>query len=483
MHRKTMQNTPKDFKAIVQSLNVNFPHHPTEDQKGLFNVFAEFALEASPDKIFLLKGYAGTGKTSFVQTLVVTLPLLRSRSVLLAPTGRAAKVLSAYAQKPAFTIHKKIYYTAMDKGGFMTTRLRENLHVNTLFIVDEASMISGSGGDELFQNQDILSDLIEYVYSGQNCQLMLIGDVAQLPPVGITISPALNKDELMTYIPFAFYEYELREVVRQAAKSGVLHNATKIRNMILDESVTKPLFELKGFSDIIRLEGFELEDALNSSYSEFGEENVVTITRSNKRANIFNREIRNRILYKESRLESGDLLMVVRNNYFWLDEKSQAGFIANGDIIEIQQVISYIELYGFEFARVEMRMIDYPDEPAQEVILLLDTLISEGPSLTYDKSNELFNEIMKDYEDLTTRKSRIDAVKNNSYFNALQVKYANALTCHKTQGGQWDVVFLEQPWMPNNDLDVEFGRWLYTAVTRATKKLYLLNFKEDYFEN
>jgi ATP-dependent exoDNAse (exonuclease V) alpha subunit len=483
MPSTAMQNISNNFQNVLQSLIQNFPHQPTDDQRVLFEKFALFALEQSPDKIFLLKGYAGTGKTSFVQSLVVTLPLLLSRTVLLAPTGRAAKVLSAYAQKPAFTIHKKIYFTAMDKGGFMTTRLKENLHVNTLFIVDEASMISGSGVDEVFQNQDILSDLIEYVYSGQNCQLMLIGDVAQLPPVGISMSPALNKDELLSFIPFVFYEHELKEVVRQAAESGILYNATKLRDMIRSQEITKPLFELRGFSDIVRLDGFELEDALNSSISEFGEENVVTITRSNKRANIFNREIRNRILFKESRLEAGDLLMVVRNNYFWLDEKSQAGFIANGDIIEIQQVKSYIELYGFEFAKVEMRMVDYPDEMAIEVVLLLDTLTSEGPSLTYEKNNELFYEIMKDYEDLTTKKARVDAVKNNSYFNALQVKYANALTCHKTQGGQWDVVFLEQPWIPNDTLDVEYGRWLYTALTRATRKVYLMNFKEEFFEN
>jgi len=467
---------------ILDILKKKFPHQLTADQEALFVDFVRFLVHDSKEKIFILKGYAGTGKTSFVQSIVATLPGIKKRTQLLAPTGRAAKVLSAYAGKKAFTIHKKIYFTGMSKNGYFEMKLKENLHVNTLFIVDEASMISAyTSGFGSGSGQDLLSDLIEYVYSGQDCQLMLIGDVAQLPPVGLDVSPALDNDELRRIYSFDFFNYELKEVVRQAAESGILYNATNIRNMLMAANIEKPLFSCADFKDINYISGQDFQEILGESFSEYGEENVVVITRSNKRANIYNREIRNRILFKESRLEAGDLLMVVRNNYFWLEESSQAGFIANGDIVEIVQVKRFSELYGFEFAEVEVYMIDYPDEPAFDVVLLLDTITAESPALSRDENNKLFEEVMKDYADLRTKKARIDAVKKNRHFNALQVKFANALTCHKTQGGQWDVVFIEQPWMPNDDLDVDFGRWMYTAVTRATKKLFLVNFKPDFF--
>jgi len=450
---------------VLNILKKKFPHQLTVDQEMLFVDFVRFLINDSPDKIFILKGYAGTGKTSFVQAIVATLPGIKTRTQLLAPTGRAAKVLSAYAGKKAFTIHKKIYFTGMNKSGYFEMKLKENLHVNTLFIVDEASMISAyHTGNGLGVGQDLLSDLINYVYSGQNCHLMLIGDVAQLPPVGLDVSPALDREALRSIYSFDFFTYELKEVVRQAAESGILYNATKIRNMLMEQKVEKPLFSCEQFVDINYLSGQDFQDVLSDSFSEYGEENVVVITRSNKRANIYNREIRHRILFKENRLEAGDLLMVVRNNYFWLEENSQAGFIANG-----------------EFAEVEVYMIDYPEEPSFEVVLLLDTLSSESPALTHDENNRLFQEVMEDYKDLTTKKARFDAVKKNRFFNALQVKFASALTCHKTQGGQWDAVFIEQPWMPDESLDVDFGRWMYTAVTRATKKLYLVNFKPNFF--
>lgn len=467
---------------VLNILKKKFPHQLTVDQEMLFVDFVRFLINDSPDKIFILKGYAGTGKTSFVQAIVATLPGIKTRTQLLAPTGRAAKVLSAYAGKKAFTIHKKIYFTGMNKNGYFEMKLKENLHVNTLFIVDEASMISAyHTGNGLGAGQDLLSDLINYVYSGQNCHLMLIGDVAQLPPVGLDVSPALDREALRSIYSFDFFTYELKEVVRQAAESGILYNATKIRNMLMEQKVEKPLFSCEQFVDINYLSGQDFQDVLSDSFSEYGEENVVVITRSNKRANIYNREIRHRILFKENRLEAGDLLMVVRNNYFWLEENSQAGFIANGDIVEIVQVKRFKELYGFEFAEVEVYMIDYPEEPSFEVVLLLDTLTSESPSLTHEENDRLFQEVMKDYGDLHTKKARFDAVKKNRFFNALQVKFASALTCHKTQGGQWDAVFIEQPWMPDENLDVDFGRWMYTAVTRATKKLYLVNFKPDFF--
>ncbi|OYT16872.1 MAG: ATP-dependent endonuclease [Bacteroidetes bacterium 4572_77] len=468
-------------QLILKILKSKFPHQLTLDQEGLFVEFVRFVNTDSLHKLFVLKGYAGTGKTSFVRSVVETLPGLKKRTVLLAPTGRAAKVLSAYSGKKAFTIHKKIYFTGMDKSGYMVSNLRENLHLNTLFIVDEASMISGYTYND-FGGNDLLSDLISYVYSGENCHLMLIGDVAQLPPVGINISPALNIKELQKAYDFDIFQYELQEVVRQAAQSGILFNATAIRKKIQEEVIEKPLFCLKEFEDIKNISGVDFQDILSDSISQYGEENVVVITRSNKRANIYNREIRNRILYKENRLESGDLLMVVRNNYFWLEENSQAGFIANGDIVEVVQVKSYMDLYGFEFAQVEVQMIDYPEEASFDTTLLLSTLDSESPSLSFEENNQLYQEVMKDYAHLNTKKARMDAVKKNPYFNALQIKFATALTCHKTQGGQWDVVFLEQPWLPNDDLDVEFGRWLYTAVTRATQKLYLVNYKGDFFE-
>lgn len=468
---------------VLNILKQKFPHEATHDQLGLFEKFSAFLVDDSPDKIFLLKGYAGTGKTSFVQSIVSTLPGLRKRSVLMAPTGRAAKVLSAYSGKNAFTIHKKIYFTAMDKSGFMVTQLKENLHVNTLFIVDEASMISGQSNDLAFGGQDLLADLIEFVYSGQNCHLMLIGDTAQLPPVHLKMSPALEIDKLKEYFLFDFYEFELKEVVRQAAESGILYNATQLRMQIEKGTIQTPLFERKDFPDALKIQGADLQEALDGAYSEFGEENVVIITRSNKRANIYNREVRNRILLKENKVEGGDLMMVVRNNYFWLDDKSHAGFIANGDIIEIVQLKAYHNLYGFEFAEAEVQLIDYPDEPSFDTILLLNTLTSESPSLTFEENNMLFQEVMKDYYDLRTKKAKVQAVKNNKFFNALQVKFANALTCHKTQGGQWDAVFLEQPWIPEDKLDVDTARWFYTAITRATKKLYLVNFKDLYFHD
>jgi exodeoxyribonuclease-5 len=466
-------------KTIYNILENKFAHKPTKDQSHLFSKFSEFMADKSANKLFLLKGYAGTGKTSFVQSIVSTLPYMRIRSVLLAPTGRAAKVLSAYAGKQALTIHKKIFFSSLDKNGVYKLKLKENLHSNTLFIVDEASMIPDS---MQFTNNELLSDLIEFVYSGQNCQLVLIGDTAQLPPVHLDLSPALIVEHLKKMYPFDIYQYELSEVVRQATESGILYNATQIRDRIVAENMSKPIFTSTGFDDTLCIEGSELQETLADAYATFGEENVVLITWSNKRANSYNKEIRSRILFKENKIESGDLLMVVKNNYFWIDNGSRSGFIANGDILEVQKLIIYKEIYGFEFAEVEVKMIDYPDEPSFNTILLLNTLNAESPALSFEDNNRLFQEVMKDYPEIRSRKSRIEAVKNNRYFNALQVKFAHALTCHKTQGGQWDVVFVEQPWEPEKTLTKEIARWLYTAITRASNTLYFINFKSDYFK-
>lgn len=473
-----------NLNLVKRILTKYFPHEPTVGQENLIQAFSRFLDNKEPNKAFVLKGYAGTGKTSFVRSLVKSLPTMNMQTVLLAPTGRAAKVLQHYSGSQAFTIHKKIYFNQMSKSGQLVSKLKENKHRNTLFIVDEASMVPGgqNGGDsQLFGKQDLLSDLIGFVYNAKNCHLMLIGDTAQLPPVGIDLSPALDIEELEHFFNLKIHQLELTEVVRQEQDSGILENATQLRNQIRNNNLTAPFFHLENFTDIISINGENLEDALNDAYSQHGEENVVMITRSNKRANIFNREIRNRILFREGTIQSGDLLMVVKNNYHWLDEESKAGFIANGDIIEILRTNGYKSLYGFEFAEVSVRMVDYPDELPFDVTLLLDTIMSEGPALNFEENNRLFQQVMEDYADLKSRSARIKATKENPFFNALQVKFANAMTCHKTQGGQWDVVFVEQGYITDEMINTEYGRWLYTALTRATKKLYLLNFKPEFF--
>jgi len=473
-----------NLNLVNRILTKYFPHEPTEGQENLIQTFSRFLDNKEPNKAFVLKGYAGTGKTSFVRSLVKSLPTMNMQTILLAPTGRAAKVLQHYSGSQAFTIHKKIYFNQMSKSGQLVSKLKENKHRNTLFVVDEASMVPGGqsgGGSQLFGKQDLLSDLIGFVYNDKNCHLMLIGDTAQLPPVGIDLSPALDLEELEHFFNLKIHHIELTEVVRQEQDSGILENATQLRNQIRNNNLTAPFFHLKNFTDIISINGENLEDALNDAYSQHGEENVVMITRSNKRANIFNREIRNRILFREGTIQSGDLLMVVKNNYHWLEEESKAGFIANGDIVEILRTNGYKSLYGFEFAEVSVRMMDYPDELPFDVTLLLDTIMSEGPALNYEENNRLFEQVMEDYSDLKSRSARINATKANPFFNALQVKFANAMTCHKTQGGQWDVVFVEQGYITDEMVNTEYGRWLYTALTRATKKLYLLNFKPEFF--
>ena len=473
-----------NINLVTRILTKYFPHDTTKGQEELILAFARFLDDKSLNKSFVLNGYAGTGKTSFVQSLVKSLPTMKMKTVLLAPTGRAAKVLQHYSIHPAFTIHKKIYFNNIDKSGRLVSRLKENKYRNTLFVVDEASMIPGrqsTASGQLFGNQDLLSDLIEFVYNKQDCYLMLIGDTAQLPPVGLDLSPALDLEELEQFFNLKIHHIELTQVVRQEQDSGILENATFIRNQIRINALMPPFFNLGTFTDIISLTGENLEDALNDAYSNHGEENVVVITRSNKRANIFNREIRNRILFREGTIQSGDLLMVVKNNYHWLSDDNQAGFIANGDIIEVLQLKGYKSLYGFEFAEVSIRLVDYSDDPPLDLILLLDTIMSESPSLSYEENNKLFQEVMADFADLKSRSAKVNATKNNPYFNALQVKFANAMTCHKTQGGQWDVVFVEQGYLTNEMLNIEYGRWLYTAITRATKKLYLLNFKNEFF--
>ena len=460
----------------------DFSHEPTVKQDNALQMVSKFLLSQNYEELFLLKGYAGTGKTSIVGTLVKNSWKINKNLVLLAPTGRAAKVISNYSNKEAFTIHKKIYYPKSKKGGGISFSLQKNKHKNTIFIVDESSMIPNTSPDSiLFDKGSLLSDLIQYVYSGHQCKLILIGDTAQLPPIKLDISPALDKGTLENYFNKKVVTIELDEVVRQEKGSGILWNASCIRESLEDEFYDTFKFEKENFPDIIRpYDGQELMSALEDSYLNSGDEESVFIVRSNKRAFLYNQNIRSRILYKEEELSVGDHLMVVKNNYFWLETTSEAGFIANGDIIEILEIYSIKELYGFKFATVNVKMIDYPRMAAFETVLILDTLSSEIASLSFEDSNKLYQEVLKDYEHETSKYKKFLSVKKNIYFNALQVKFSYAITCHKSQGGQWDTVFVEQPYLPNG-IDKDYLRWLYTAITRAKKKLYLIGFKDDFF--
>jgi exodeoxyribonuclease V len=466
----------------------HFPYEPTPGQSELIKRLAIFfANPATPGtrRLFILRGYAGTGKTTVVSSMAQSLPQLGKQTVLLAPTGRAAKVLTAYTGQQAFTIHKKIYLPSTNQDGAMYLKLAPNQHKNTVFIVDEASMIqkgqTSITNASLFASRDVLDDLIDYVFAGFNCSMMFIGDIAQLPPVGMTISPALDPKFLRSCYHLEIGGYELKDVVRQSLESGILANATMLRSKISGEDVTMPFFDLKGFPDIQSITGGELTDLLETCYSKYGHDEVAVITRSNKRANLFNQQIRNRILYRENEIEAGDLMMVVKNNYAWLSPDSKTSFIANGDIIEIKRIRKVDEMYGFHFAEAYIRLIDYPDEPEIEVKLLLDTIKTETPSLTSEDNKRFFNAVMEDYEDIPQRRKRIEMVKKNPYYCALEVKFAYAYTCHKTQGGQWQAVFVEQGYLKPETINTEFMRWLYTAVTRATEQLYLVNFNDEFF--
>lgn len=467
-----------DFYGLLKN---DFPHNTTPKQDIALHLLAKFVLGTSKNETFLLKGYAGTGKTTIIGALVKNLSKAKMKSVLMAPTGRAAKVISYYSKKQAFTIHKKIYFPKSEKGA-ISFKLQNNKHRDTIFIVDEASMIPDINQDSrLFENGSLLDDLMQYVYSGHNCKLLLIGDTAQLPPVHLSLSPALDTHILESQYNRDVIHIELDEVVRQKKNSGILENATKIREHLEDDFFETFKFSGSKFPDIIRpVDGQEIMDAIGDGYSTLGNEGTVIIVRSNKRANLYNKSIRERILFQESELSAGDYLMVVKNNYFWIDDTSEAGFIANGDIIEVLEIFAFKELYGFRFAEVKVRMVDYPNMKPLETVLLLDTLTSETPSLTYEESNLLYQEVMKDYTSEKSKYKKFLAVKKNKYFNALQVKFSYAITCHKSQGGQWNTVFVEQPYLPNG-IDKEYLRWLYTAITRAQEKLYLIGFKDDFF--
>ena len=468
--------------AFYSTLRKNFPFNPTIKQDVFFQQIAEFITNTDNNEIFVLKGFAGTGKTTLISTIVNNLVEINKKYVLLAPTGRAAKVIANYSNKPAFTIHKKIYFPKKGSGGGVTFTLQQNKHKNTLFIVDEASMISDVNSEsKLYENGSLLDDLISYIYSGTNCKMLLLGDTAQLPPVNSDISPALDIDSLALHYDKEIKHIELDEVMRQGENSGILTNATDLRAILNEPFFDTFKFNLKGFKDVIRLtDGYDIQDAINSAYSNYSIEDTAFIVRSNKRANQYNQQIRTKILDKENELSTGDFLMVVKNNYFWLKETDEAGFIANGDIVEVLEIFNIQELYGFQFAKVKIRMIDYPNQIPFETVLILNTLTSESPSLTYDESNRLYQEVMKDYEGETKFK-KFQKVKANPHFNALQVKFSYSITCHKSQGGQWNTVFIEKPYLPDG-IDRDYIRWLYTAITRAKNQLYLIGFKDEDFE-
>ncbi len=464
-----------------KEITKKFPYTPTSKQGELLQLLADFIFDKDNQSLFLLKGYAGTGKTTSISTVVNNLWRVGKKAVLLAPTGRAAKVISGYSKRQAFTIHKKIYFPKKQSNGSVDFVLQTNKHTDTIFIIDEASMIPDKPQNaKIFEKGSLLDDLISYVYSGKNCKIVFIGDTAQLPPVKLNISPALEAHKLSFDYNKNVTEIELNEVMRQHEKSGILANATHLR-MLVESGATHFKFDVN-YPDIIRLiDGYDIQDAISTAYDSDGVEDTAFIVRSNKRANQYNEQIRSKIRGQENEISTGDYVMVVKNNYFWLKESSSAGFIANGDICEVMRINAIKELYGFRFAEVEIRMIDYPDQKPFETVLLLDTLTSETPSLTYEQSNKLYEAVKEDFAHEKSKYKQFISIKKNIYFNALQVKFSYAMTCHKSQGGQWNTVFIEQPYLPEG-ISTEYLRWLYTAVTRAQEKLYLIGFKDDNFE-
>ena len=457
---------------------------PTNCQAQLIKGLSDYISSEDLDRLILIKGYAGTGKTTMIYALTQTLQTLKIRSVLMAPTGRAAKVMASYTQLPAFTIHKNIYRQKTSSDGMGHFVLNKNLYKNTYFIVDEASMISNENNEgSVFGSGKLLDDLLEYVYSGENCRLILVGDTAQLPPVGLNISPALER-EMLEYYGFDVDEYELKEVVRQAQDSGVLFNATQIRNRITDNEYHSGFFsfKLESFFDVQKISGGELIEQISTCYDKYGLFETTVVTRSNKRANLYNKGIRGSILYKENEIERGDLLMIVKNNYFWIAEDMELDFIANGDIAEVTHIYGYEELYGFRFADVSLRFVDYENVEI-DCKIFLETLSIETASFTQEKNRELFNAVSEDYLEIRNKRNRWKKIKENPYFNALQVKYAYAITCHKAQGGQWKAVFIDHGYLTEDMLDKEYYRWLYTAFTRPSEKLYLVNFNKGFFDD
>lgn len=466
----------------------NFAHEPTKEQEMVICKWEEFLLSRNANSLFLLKGYAGTGKTSLVAALVKTLVQLKQSVMLLAPTGRAAKVFSSYAEAPAYTIHKRIYRqkSIIDMDSFQTNI---NLHKHTFFIVDEASMISNDGlSGSMFGTGRLLDDLMQFVYSCEGCRLILVGDTAQLPPVGEEESPALNRYILEGY-DMDVTEVHLTEVVRQEQESGILWNATHLRQLMQKELFYEfPRLRASGFPDVCVIHGDELIDALENSYQRCGTDQTIVVTRSNKRANIFNNGIRARILDYEDELSGNDLVMVAKNNYYWTEQSGLAQqkeakmpFVANGDVAIVRRFRNERQFYGFRFADATLQFPDY-DNIELDVTVLLDTLQSEAPALTRQQQEQLFNAVWEDYPEIRDKRERMKRLRQDSYYNALQIKYAYAVTCHKAQGGQWQHVYIDQGFISEELLTPDYFRWLYTALTRATEKVFLVNWPNNQIE-
>ena len=468
---------------LIFQIRQSFGLPPTAEQENAMRVFAMFMTSRHSQPAMIMRGSAGTGKTSLAAAIVKTMVRLRQKVVLLAPTGRAAKVFSLQAGHSAFTIHRRIYRQKSLDGAF---GLNYNTQQDTLFIVDEASMITNtpSYGESLFASGQLLDDLIHYVYGGQNCRLMLIGDKAQLPPVGADESPALMAGVLSQY-GLQVHECDLNEVLRQSQQSGILYNATVVRQMITHDAITQlPVVRFKGFADIVMVPGDELIEQLNSSYSEVGIDETMVVTRSNKRANIYNQGIRNTILGREEELTTGDMLMIVKNNYYWAQaaqDKEKLAFIANGDRARVMRVRNNRELYGFHFADVWLQFPDYDNYELQTTIVR-DSLLSEAPALTAEQNEQLFQAVMDDYADIPLKADRMKRLKEDAHYNALQVKFAYAVTCHKAQGGQWAHVYVDQGYMTDDMLTPDYIHWLYTAFTRASEKLFLVNWPKTQTE-
>ncbi len=471
------------YKILQQ---FGFP--PTQEQAHALEVFAEFLTDRDPHAVMILRGSAGTGKTTLSGAIVRTLKEIRQKVMLLAPTGRAAKVFSLNSGSPAYTIHRRIYREKSFSGVEGQFNLNDNLYTDTLFMVDEASMIANMGlGGMSFGSGCLLDDLVHFVYQGRNDRLLLIGDKAQLPPVGEEESPALHAAMLEGY-GLKVYECDLNEVLRQSEESGILYNATMIRQMITHDDITQlPKIHFAGYSDIKPMPGAELIEALADSYHHVGLDDTIVVTRSNKRANIFNQGIRNMVLDREEELSQGDILMIVKNNYYWMEEERKSNnklqsndipaFLANGDRAKVLKVRRRIDLYGFRFATLLLQFPDY-DNYELEATVLLDTLTSEAPALTHEQQEQLFYQIEEDYQDIPLKADRMKAIRQDQFFNALQVKFAYAVTCHKAQGGQWAHVYVDQGYMTDDMLNPDYIHWLYTAFTRATEMLYLVNWPE-----
>ena len=463
---------------LERQIKGNFPYQPTFEQEIAVKSLSTFLLSTAKDTVFILRGYAGTGKTSLVGALVKTMDQLQQKAMLLAPTGRAAKVFSAYAGHPAFTIHKKIYRQQSFSNEVSHFSINENLFLHTLFIVDEASMISNGGlSGAMFGTGRLLDDLIQYVYSGTGCRLLLMGDTAQLPPVGEEQSPALFTDALRGY-GLDVCEVDLTQVVRQVENSGILWNATELRKLIAADSCSAlPRFKVTGFADICVIPGDELIDKLTDCYGQDGMDETIVLCRSNKRANIYNKGIRAQILYREDELNTGDMLMVAKNNYYWTEQYKEMEFIANGEVAVVRRVRRTRDMYGFRFATVQLSFPDHADFEL-EADILLNALSTDAPALPKADNDRLFYAVLEDYADIPNRRDRMKKMKADPHYNALQVKYAYAITCHKAQGGQWKNIFLDQGYMTDEFLTPDYFKWLYTAFTRATQTLYLVNYPD-----